>query len=40
MVFANGSVVHETQYFADDFDAPEWRAALAEPTPGRDFARA
>jgi SnoaL-like domain len=33
MEFADGSVVHETQYFADPFTAPPWRAALAEPTP-------
>jgi hypothetical protein len=29
-------VTHETQYFADPFQAPAWRAALAEPIPGRD----
>ena len=40
MEFANGYVVHETQYFADAFGAPEWRTALAEPMPGRDIARA
>ena len=40
MEFANGHVVHETQYFADAFGAPEWRRALAEPMPGRDIARA
>jgi SnoaL-like domain len=34
MEFADGAVVHETQYFADPFTAPPWRAALAEPTPG------
>jgi hypothetical protein len=28
-------VVHETQYFAQPFSAPTWRAALAEPMPGR-----
>jgi len=30
-------VAHETQYFADPFDAAPGRAALAEPipTPGR-----
>jgi SnoaL-like domain len=32
MEFANDEVVHETQYFADPFQAPAWRAALAEPT--------
>ena len=35
MEFADGHVVHETQYFADTFEAPAWRAALAEPVPGR-----
>jgi hypothetical protein len=40
MEFANGSVIHETQYFADPFGSPEWRAALAEPMPGRDIVRA
>jgi hypothetical protein len=33
MEFAHGSVVHETQYFADTFDAPASRAALAEAMP-------
>jgi hypothetical protein len=31
MEFADAHVVHETQYFADTFRAPPWRAALAEP---------
>lgn len=35
MEFADRQVVHETQYFADPFDAPPRRAALAEPMPGR-----
>jgi hypothetical protein len=26
MEFSNGKVVHETQYFSDPFEAPEWRA--------------
>jgi hypothetical protein len=26
----------KTQYFAGPFQAPPWRAALAEPIPGRD----
>jgi hypothetical protein len=39
MEFADGSVVHETQYFASAFGAPEWRMALAEPMPGREIAR-
>ncbi|MGW5655540.1 nuclear transport factor 2 family protein [Streptomyces humi] len=33
--FADGQVAHETQYFAGPFGAPAWRAALAEPMPGR-----
>jgi hypothetical protein len=40
MEFASEHVVHETQYFADPFGAPEWRMALAEPMPGRDISRA
>jgi hypothetical protein len=35
MEFAHEHVVHETQYFADTFQPPAWRAALAEPAPGR-----
>jgi hypothetical protein len=36
MEFAGEHVVHETQYFADPFEAPASRAALAEPvTPDR-----
>ena len=31
MEFAGEQVTHETQYFADPFQAPAWRAALAEP---------
>lgn len=31
MEFVGDKVAHETQYFADGFDAPSWRAALAEP---------
>jgi hypothetical protein len=38
MEFADGAVSHETQYFADAFDAPRSRAALAEQMPGRDIA--
>jgi hypothetical protein len=26
MEFRDGKVVHETQYFADAFEAPEWRS--------------
>ena len=33
MEFANGQVVHETQYFADTFPAPASRAALADRIP-------
>jgi len=32
MEFENGKVVHETQYFAEPFDAPEWRAQWVEQT--------
>jgi hypothetical protein len=35
MEFTDGLVTHETQYFADPFQAPPSRAALAEPVPGR-----
>ena len=35
MEFSGGFVTHETQYFADPFDPPRWRAALAEQMPGR-----
>jgi hypothetical protein len=40
MEFADGSVIHEAQYFADPFGAPVWRMELAEPMPGRTIARA
>ena len=30
MEFRNGKVSHETQYFADPFDAPAWRAQWVE----------
>ena len=36
MEFTDDLVTHETQYFADPFQAPPSRAALAEPIPGRD----
>jgi hypothetical protein len=29
MEFSDGLVAHETQYFADPFDPPPWRAALS-----------
>ncbi|KAJ6088413.1 hypothetical protein N7486_009674 [Penicillium sp. IBT 16267x] len=35
MEFAHELVVHETQYFAYKFNAPTWRAALAEPILNR-----
>jgi hypothetical protein len=34
MEFDQLHVVHETQYFADPFDAPAWRKGLAEPMQG------
>jgi len=40
MEFVGEHVVHETQYFADPFSAPAWRAELAEAMPGRTIARA
>jgi hypothetical protein len=40
MEFTDGHVLHETQYFADPFAAPGWRADLAEPMPGRAISRA
>jgi hypothetical protein len=40
MEFADGQVAHESQYFGDAFGAPQWRAALAEPMPGRSIAKA
>jgi hypothetical protein len=30
MEFKNGKVVHETQYFADSFEPPAWRAQWVE----------
>jgi hypothetical protein len=36
MELTDGLVTHETQYFADPFQAPASRAALAEPIPDRD----
>jgi hypothetical protein len=36
MELTDDLVTHETQYFADPFQAPSWRAALAEPMPGHD----
>lgn len=31
MEFQNGKVVHETQYFADSFEAPAWRSQWVQP---------
>jgi hypothetical protein len=36
MEFTGDLVTHEPQYFADPFQAPARRAALAKPIPGRD----
>jgi hypothetical protein len=36
MEFTGDLVTHETQYFADPFPAPRWRAALSEPGRGQD----
>jgi hypothetical protein len=36
MEFADGQVVHETQYFSDSFPAPATRADLAEAIPDED----
>jgi hypothetical protein len=36
MEFTGDLVAHETQYFADPFQAPPWRATLADPIPGGD----
>ncbi|MEU7428079.1 hypothetical protein [Streptomyces sp. NPDC040750] len=35
MEFADQQVVHERQQFAAPLGMLAWRAALAEPTPGR-----
>jgi ketosteroid isomerase-like protein len=32
MEFRNGKVVHETQYFADPFEAPAWRSKWVQQT--------
>jgi hypothetical protein len=40
MEFDHGHVIHETQYFADVFGAPEWRRELAEPMPDRTIVKA
>ncbi|HUB18930.1 MAG TPA: nuclear transport factor 2 family protein [Acidobacteriaceae bacterium] len=33
MEFRNGKVVHETQYFADPFEAPGWRSQWVQRIP-------
>ena len=33
MEFRDGKVVHETQYFADPFEAPAWRSQWVERMP-------
>ena len=33
MEFTGDHVTHESQYFGDAFEAPAWRAPLAEPIP-------
>lgn len=33
MEFRNGKVVHETQYYADPFEAPGWRSQWVQPMP-------
>jgi hypothetical protein len=33
MEFRNGKVVHETQYFADPFEAPAWRSQWVQVSP-------
>jgi hypothetical protein len=33
MVFRDGKVSHETQYFADPFEAPKWRAQWISCAP-------
>ncbi|HTC45096.1 MAG TPA: hypothetical protein VK696_08620 [Steroidobacteraceae bacterium] len=33
MEFHDGKVVHETQYFADPFEAPPWRSRWVQRMP-------
>jgi hypothetical protein len=35
MEFRNDKVVHETQYFADPFEAPAWRKQWVQQPPGK-----
>ncbi|RDS79228.1 nuclear transport factor 2 family protein [Dyella monticola] len=39
MEFQDGKVLHETQYFADPFAAPAWRAQWVERAPDRQHAQ-
>lgn len=39
MEFADGQIVHESQYFGDPFPAAVSRAVLAEAMPGRELRR-
>ena len=39
MEFRNGKVVHETQYFADPFEAPAWRSQWVQLGEGSDHAK-
>jgi hypothetical protein len=32
MEFRNGKVMHETQYFAEPFEAPAWRSQWVQKT--------
>lgn len=34
MEFRDDKVIHETQYFADPFEAPAWRSQWVEPIDG------
>jgi hypothetical protein len=36
MEFRDGKVVHETQYFAEPFEAPDWRRQWVEGTAAQD----
>jgi hypothetical protein len=36
MEFLDGKVAHETQYFAEPFDAPIWRSQWVQRIPGLD----
>ena len=36
MEFLNGKVIHETQYFTDNFKAPAWRSQWVEQMPSNE----